>query len=156
MGDLGEEQRRRAQHEWLAALASDLGVKVIAEMPDAQETGSDLDVHSLSSTELRADRVVELFTWTMALSTLAFQQGWEIGQQVTLPAFGPARCGVLFRLSQLAHRLVWHDWLCDALNSGLFWNGLSRKPYANAPVEQQSVAGACHSAGFCKPAPCPR
>ena len=36
LGDLGEEQRRRAQHEWLAALESDLGVKVIAEMPDAQ------------------------------------------------------------------------------------------------------------------------
>ena len=38
-GDFGEEQRKRKVQQWLDLLESDLGVKVIAELPEATDTG---------------------------------------------------------------------------------------------------------------------
>ena len=184
--DFGEEQRRKKVQTWLDLLESDLGVKVIAELPDAGETGPegsseteprpcmeevvsitshefgvDLDAddepdlsdeqaaeedddgptdapekkecfpyvdegevedgHSgeLATASLRASptptwtastmkgssgfepqipavrqrqkpgpwRIVEIFSWTMAVSFAAHQRGWQVGEPLTVPGF---------------------------------------------------------------------
>ena len=54
-GDFEEEQRKRKVQQWLELLESDLGGKVISELPDAEATGSEEADGSLE-TELRPDQ----------------------------------------------------------------------------------------------------
>ena len=52
--DFGEAARKRKVEYWLGLLESDLGVKVITDLPDAEETPTERSMAS-SRTELRAD-----------------------------------------------------------------------------------------------------
>ena len=48
-GDFGEQRRRENERQWLDLLESDLGVKVIQQLPDADETGSEFSKESSES-----------------------------------------------------------------------------------------------------------
>ena len=148
--DLGEEKRKRKVQQYLNFLESDLGVKVIQTLPDADESGSE-GSEATQSTELRADydegesitssermslvlrrsgemiwwrtqkesdapcfkklakpsstiprpltteaqprrrpgpwRIMEIFTWAMAVSMIAHSRGWEVEEPLTLPGY---------------------------------------------------------------------
>ena len=54
-GDFGDELRKKKVEEWKNLLQSDLGVRVIADLPEAEHTASEHESHMSSGTELRAD-----------------------------------------------------------------------------------------------------
>ena len=54
-GDFGDELRKKKVEEWKNLLQSDLGVLVIADLPEAEHTTSEHESHMSSGTELRAD-----------------------------------------------------------------------------------------------------